>query len=130
MTAAAVIYALATVVIVAFQIAMALGAPWGTLAMGGKYPGRFPPALRIAALVQAMVLIVLGVIVLRHTGALSGGALLGQPWLIWVAVAFAAIATILNAITPSKNERALWFPVALIMLVSSIWAAATPQVSS
>lgn len=34
---------------IAFQLALALGAPWGEYAMGGRYPGRFPPGLRLAA---------------------------------------------------------------------------------
>ena len=53
---AGIVYAVATAIVVAFQIALALGAPWGAYAMGGAYPGQFPPELRIAALVQAGIL--------------------------------------------------------------------------
>jgi len=53
---AAFIYAIVSAGVVAFQIALAVGAPWGEFAMGGAFPGQFPPALRIAALVQATLL--------------------------------------------------------------------------
>lgn len=33
----------ALIVVAAFQLALALGAPWGEMAMGGKFTGRFPP---------------------------------------------------------------------------------------
>lgn len=35
--------------VAAFQLALALGAPWGTYVMGGTFPGSFPPAMRAAA---------------------------------------------------------------------------------
>ncbi|MSP57207.1 MAG: hypothetical protein EXR69_16670, partial [Myxococcales bacterium] len=53
---AAIAYALATALVVGFQVALALGAPWGELAMGGAFPGRFPPAMRVAAVVQGALL--------------------------------------------------------------------------
>jgi hypothetical protein len=43
----------AGILTVLFQLALACGAPWGHLAMGGgKYPGVFPVPLRIAAVVS------------------------------------------------------------------------------
>lgn len=49
---AAIVYAVISSVVVAFQIALAAGAPWGEYAMGGAVPGQFPPALRITALIR------------------------------------------------------------------------------
>jgi len=40
--------------VVLFQLALALGAPWGAMAMGGKFPVRLPSTMRIAALAQAV----------------------------------------------------------------------------
>ena len=54
--ALAVVFALVTGMVVAFQVALALGAPWGAYAMGGAFPGRMPPPLRVAALIQAALL--------------------------------------------------------------------------
>ena len=39
---AAIIYAIVSLGVVAFQIAFAAGAPWGAYAMGGAFPGQFP----------------------------------------------------------------------------------------
>ena len=44
---------------VLFQLALAAGAPWGGVAMAGKYPGRWPAPMRVAALVQAVFLLFL-----------------------------------------------------------------------
>ena len=39
---AAVLFTLVTTGAVAFQVALSLGAPWGSYAMAGKFPGRLP----------------------------------------------------------------------------------------
>jgi hypothetical protein len=39
--------------------------------------------------------------------------------LFWVVVAVAALGFVLNLITPSAGERAIWAPVAFVLLVSS-----------
>ena len=67
----AILYAIVSGVVVAFQIALAAGAPWGEYAMGGAFPGQFPPALRIAALIQAALLVGLAVIVLARAGLVA-----------------------------------------------------------
>ena len=124
---AGIVYAAATAVVVAFQIALALGAPWGAYAMGGAYPGQFPPALRIAALVQAGILIGLAGIVLARAGiALKSWERVAR-WMVWVAVAFSAVSLVLNLITPSAGERMLWAPVAFALLVCSLLVATGPK---
>jgi hypothetical protein len=123
MTAAAIVFALATGVVIAFQIGLALGAPWGRYAMGGAYPGRFPARLRIGALIQAILLAALAVVVLADAGLLMPDLSADYPWLIWLAVAFSALSVVLNAITRSAVERRIWLPVAVVMLVSSLVVA-------
>ena len=120
---AALIYTMATAGVVAFQIGLALGAPWGAYAMGGAFPGRFPPRLRVAAVVQAIVLIALAIVVLAFAGLMLPGLVQAAPWLIWLAVAFSAIAAVLNTITRSVSERRLWAPVTYVMLVCSLVVA-------
>jgi hypothetical protein len=46
---AAMIYAIVSLGIVAFQLALAAGAPPGAYAMGGAFPGQFLPAHRPGA---------------------------------------------------------------------------------
>lgn len=124
-TIAAIVFGLAIVGIVGFQIALALGAPWGAWAMGGAFPGRYPPRMRVAAIVQAVVLALVGVVVLAHAGLFLPGIADALPWLVWVAVVLSGVSLVLNAITPSAGERRLWVPVAVVMLVSSLVVALT-----
>ncbi|HEV2952328.1 MAG TPA: hypothetical protein VGZ51_09495, partial [Actinomycetota bacterium] len=83
-TIAAVVFAVVAGGVVAFQLALALGAPWGSYAMGGAFPGRFPPALRVAAVVQAVVIGLLAVVVLSAAGLVLPDLAAAFPWLVWV----------------------------------------------
>jgi hypothetical protein len=116
---AAFIYAIVSVGVIAFQIALALGAPLGAFAMGGAFPGQFPPALRIAALVQATLLGGMVFVVFARAGLILPSWSRVSRWLVWLVVAFAALSLVLNLITPSAGERAIWAPVAFLLLISS-----------
>jgi hypothetical protein len=122
-TAAALVFAVAAVGAALFQVALALGAPWGAYAMGGRFPGRFPPAMRVGALIQAALLVLTAVVVLSAAGLVLPELSRSAPWLIWIVVAFSGVSLVLNAITQSAGERRIWVPVALVMLVSSLIVA-------
>lgn len=119
-SAAALAFAALATGVIAFQLALALGAPWGAYAMGGLYPGRFPARLRVAAVVQAVVIGVLALAILSRAGLLVADVVASLPWLPWVAVAISAIAVVLNAASRSAGERRIWVPVAVAMLVTSL----------
>ena len=108
---------------VLFQLALAAGAPWGEAAMGGRFPGRLPAPMRVAAVVQAAILLLLAGIVLVRS------ELLASPWYpvstraIWFVVAFSALAAVLNVATPSKWERRIWAPVTVALLGCSLAVA-------
>ena len=120
---AAIVFAVVTVGAAGFQIALALGAPWGAYAMGGKFPGQFPAPMRVAAVVQALVLIAFVGAVLNHAGLALDAWPSTELWLIWVVVAFSGVSLVLNSITSSKRERLVWVPVAVVMLASSLTVA-------
>jgi len=120
---AAIVFALFTAGVIAFQLALAAGAPWGEYAMGGAYPGQFPPALRIAAIIQAALLAGLIMVVLLRAGVLATKRFRLVSRLAWVVVAFNVVAFTLNTITPSAGERAIWAPVTLVLLVCSVIVA-------
>ena len=123
---AAILYAVVSLGVIVFQIALAAGAPWGAYAMGGAFPGQFPPALRVTALVQAALLAGMALIVLARAGLILPGWQRSSRWLIWFVVGFAALSLFLNLITPSAGERAIWAPVAFVLLVSCAVVAFRP----
>jgi hypothetical protein len=120
---AAILYAAATAIVVGFQVALAAGAPWGEYAMGGRVPGRLPPAMRVAAAVQAAVLALLALVVLDAGSVLSLGWVTAQPWLAWVPVVVSAMSLLMNAASRSPKERRTWVPVAFVLLASSLVVA-------
>jgi hypothetical protein len=117
---AAIIYAIITLGVVAFQIALAAGAPWGAYAMGGASPGQFPPALRIAAVIQAVLLAGMAAVILARAGLVLPGWSQVSHWLVWIVVALTALSLVLNLITPSAGERAIWLPILSLLLISSL----------
>ena len=122
-TAAAILFALVALGVVVFQLALALGAPWGEYAMGGRYPGTLPRAMRVSAVGQAALVAALAVYVLSAAGLVLPTMARTLPWLIWVVVAFSALSLVLNVITPSAGERRIWVPVATEMLLTSLIVA-------
>jgi hypothetical protein len=120
---AATLFVAVLVVLAAFQIALALGAPWGRFAMGGAFPGVYPPAMRVAALVQVAVYGVEGAIVISRAGLGLARLQRVSGFAIWGVVALGLIAIVLNAISPSSGERLLWTPVAVVLFLTSLRVA-------
>ena len=123
MRVAAILYAILMAGVVAFQIALAAGAPWGAYAMGGASPGQFPPALRVGAIVQAVLLAGMAVVVLARAGFILPGSWRVSHWLVWIVVAITALSLVLNLISPSAGERAIWLPTLSLLLISSFIVA-------
>lgn len=107
--------------VILFQLALALGAPWGGMAMGGAFPGVYPPPMRLAAVLQAAVLGGFGLVVFARAGLVAPGWTPSR--LAWLVVVLMALGVILNVITPSPLERAIWAPVTILMFVTSLRVA-------
>jgi hypothetical protein len=120
---AARLFGALTLLVVAFQLALAAGAPWGKLAMGGAFPGRLPPSMRAAAVVQALVLALFAGIVAARARLMLPRWHGASRRLVWMVVALSAVAVVLNAITPSPLERAVWLPVTLALLTCGVVVA-------
>lgn len=118
-----VVYAVATGLVVLFQVGVAAGKAWGEYTMGGRYPGRLPPVMRVAALVQAVVLAVLAAVVLDAAGLVGLDWTEELEWLPFVPVVVAALSLVLNASSRSEPERRTWTPVAILLLLSSLAVA-------
>lgn len=121
--AAALVYATVAGGVVAFQIALAGGAPWGAYAMGGAVPGQFPPAMRISAIIQALLIAGMAAVILARAGLVLPGWSRASHWLVWIVVILITLSLVLNLITPSAGERAIWAPVLALMIISSLIVA-------
>jgi hypothetical protein len=114
------------VVVAGFQILLALGAPLGRAAWGGKHEGALPAQLRFASAVAgillypAMIVLVLDVSGLRdfewvpETGATA----------MWILAGFFALGTLANFVSRSPAERLLG-PVSLALASCFAVIAAT-----
>ncbi len=120
---AAYIYCLLTAAVIFFQFGLALGLPWGEMAMGGKFSGRYPLRMRVAALVMIVVLTFVALIVLTRSRLVLESYYDFSEYAIWGVVVFSALGVMVNLITPSKKERALWGPVAVILFICVIYVA-------
>lgn len=120
---AAILYAILLAGVVAFQIALATGAPWGAYAMGGASPGQFPPAMRVGAIIQAVLLAGMAAVILARAGLILPGLAQVSHWLVWIAVALTALSLVLNLISPSAGERAIWLPTLSLLLIGSLIVA-------
>lgn len=117
---AAKIYAFFTLIVIGFQLALAAGAPWGSISMGGKFPGVYPKQMRIAAIFMGIFLGLLALIVGIRAGWFYPELIGLARQLIWVVIAINVLGFIMNVITPSRWERIIWAPVTLIFLVCSV----------
>ncbi len=120
---AAYIFTLLSAVGVIFQLALALGAPWGEMAMGGRFSGQFPPKIRIAAFIQMLLLIFIALVILTRAGLIFSAYYELSLSLVWFVVVLCTLSALLNTITPSKKERIIWSPITIIMLICSFIVA-------
>lgn len=122
----AILFSVVGLCVVAFQLAIAAGAPWGYLTMGGAFAGRLPPPMRVAAVAQAMLILFFVAIVGARAGLMFTRWRSPSRKLIWMVVAFMVVGAVLNAITTSAAERALWLPVTLVLAICAVTIARAP----
>lgn len=117
-----IIFTITTSIIILFQIALALGFPWGSASMGGKFPGVYPKKMRILALINAFFLFFLIIIVLSKSNIAFLFFNLFSNYAIWFVVLFTLIQVILHIITSSKIEK-IWLLPVLILFITSLLIA-------
>lgn len=125
---AAYVYLVLSAVVVAFQVALVFGAPWGAYTMGGGNPGSLPPGGRGAAAAQALVLVLLTAVVMARAGLGFPGLRGPSPWLAWAAVSVLSLSLVGNLLSTSHGERMVWVPVLVLMLGSAVLVATGPVV--
>lgn len=110
--------------VIAFQLALVAGAPWGALTQGGRVTGQLPMTARAVALFSAALLVFF--IFLVQTRAHSVSATRFRR-AIWVVVIYCALGIVANAATSSPAERLLWLPVVTAMFFASLHVARRPE---
>ena len=104
-------------VVAAFQLALALGAPWGQAAWGGSSPGVLPTGLRISSALAVPVYLALA--------AVAAGRLLHGRWarrVLLGAAVLIGLGVLANAASPSMTEKLIWTPVTAV-LAFLLWRA-------
>jgi hypothetical protein len=128
--AAALVHLTCSVGVAGFQLALAFGTPLGAYAMGGRYGGTLPPALRLAEVVQAVLVALLTLIVMAAAGVGLRSWRAAAERARWLPVIFACVALVLNLVTPSAGERMVWAPVAAVSLAASLCVALRTSIVS
>lgn len=117
MIAAGVVAAVLLVVIGVFQLALALGAPWGQAAWGGQHTGKLPFRFRVASGIAAfLVYPLMAAVVLVAAGLIDVVWLPASPVLMWGLSGFFLLGTVANLASRSRPER-VWGPVSLTISV-------------
>lgn len=123
MTYPAYIFIALSAVIIIFQFGLALGLPLGEYTLGGKFPGKLPPAMRIAALFQIIILLIFTFIVTARAGIGFMEYHNFSRIAIWFVFTFFIPGTILNVSSPSKKERIVMGPANIIALITVLITA-------
>ncbi|MBU1142040.1 MAG: hypothetical protein KKH92_00175 [Firmicutes bacterium] len=111
-------YIIISIIVTAFQLALAFGAPLGKFANGGKFPGSLPKNMRFLPFIQIAILWFFLYIVLIKTEIISNQPVSIGSIGIWFVVVFFFLGSILNLITPSKPERMVWGPINVLTFIS------------
>jgi hypothetical protein len=112
---AAVLAATGFVVIAAFQATLALGAPLGHAAWGGRQ-AHLPTRLRIGSAVAVVFWILAALIVLGRAGfEVSPFPDVVERWGTWILVGLLPVGALMNIASSSRWERYLWGPLALVL---------------
>ncbi len=117
------LFTVAALPILILQLGLILGAPWGRMAMGGKFGDVFSPKLRVSAAVQLLIVVISVMVVLARGGVLFDSFFEHSSLAIWCVVALYLVSSVLNLITSSKVERMLGAPTAITMFFSSLTVA-------
>ncbi len=116
MALAALVAVLVLIVLIGFQLALALGAPFGDMSWGGQHPGVLPRRFRIVSAAAGLVVYPLIVAVI-----LASAGLIEATWLpvtgpaaMWALAGFFLLGALANGISRSRRER-IWAPVSLVV---------------
>lgn len=105
-----------------FQLALAAGAPWGSLAWGGQ-ARVLPTRLRRASAFTILIYAGIAVAELDRGGVIQVLPEGASVVLGWVVFGYLCIGIMLNAVSRSRPERFVMTPVAVLLAVLSLLVA-------
>jgi hypothetical protein len=121
----AVAAALGFVLLAAFQVALALGVPWGRAAWGGAHE-RLPRGFRIASALAAGFWVLAALVVLARGGhdmsPIPDGV---GRWGTWVLFGLLVLGTLMNLASRSRIERLVQTPTAAVLAVLTFLVASS-----
>lgn len=113
--AAGAVAAVGFVLVAGFQVALALGVPWGRAAWGGAHD-RLPRGLRIASAFAAGFWIAAAFVVLGGAGQeVSPLPFRVARWGTWLLFGLLALGALMNLASRSRWERFLMSPIAALL---------------
>ena len=104
-------------VVASFQVALALGAPFGSAALGGANAGRLPSELRLVSTGAAAFWLLAAVHALSRGGFTSRFPRAGNRRFSWILLGVTAVGALLNAASSSPWERYGWAPYTLALAI-------------
>jgi hypothetical protein len=111
------------VLVASFQVALALGAPWGKAAWGGAHR-RLPRRLRIASGFAVVVWLVAALVVLARAGfgwvSIPPGV---ARWGTWALFGALVLGTLMNLASRSGLERLIQTPTAAVLSLLCLFVA-------
>jgi hypothetical protein len=110
------------ILLAAFQVALALGAPLGHFAWGGQHRV-LPTRLRVGSAVSVVVYALIALIALSSAGAIGLFPVPFADVAMWVVFGYFALGIVVNAISRSRPERFTMVPVSLILAALSFCVA-------
>ena len=119
---AAIVAAALLVVLIGFQIGLALGAPWRKLAWGGRH--RILPApLRMGSGLSIVIYALIALILLSRADVVQVFGATAATVLTWIVTGYLVIGIGLNLASRSRAERAVMTPVAAVLAGLSLVVA-------
>lgn len=103
-----------------FQLALALGAPWGKLAWGGQHEGKLPVSYRIGSGIGILVYAVFAALALDRAGIIDIVPDIVSQVGMWIQFGILALGTLMNLVSRSKPERFTMTPVALVLTILAL----------
>jgi len=120
---AAILATVVLILLMCFQVLLALGLPFGKAAWGGEH--RILPAnLRWSSLAAVFILALASWMVLARAGLVPPGAdLLAIKIMTWAFAGYFTLNVVMNLLSKSPLEKLVMTPVAVITSLCFVWVA-------